>query len=214
MRYLLLLLAGLLTAIPVHASPAMKAEQTLNALSIDRLEWQGASTFNLEIEGWYGTSLNRLMYGIETEQTGNNPPESDFDVGWQSAISPFWDAGAFMRRHDGDDLERTWFGVGLSGMLPYFIHFDGLLMTGEGDLLFDAELKHELPLTTHWTLESRIEIEAISGDKSGFNELSIGLRFGHESPNRLTRYIGVEWHKSPLQNTRRTALVAGISYWY
>ena len=145
---------------------------------------------------------------------GDEDTETAFDLGWQTAISPFWDAKALIRHADEHGTHRTWIGAGLSGTLPYFIHFDSHLMTGEGDALLDIELLHELPINRHWKIESTFELEAIAGDERGIDEVSIGFRIGHESVTRFTKYIGVEWQHSPIEDTRRTAFVAGISYWY
>ncbi len=210
------LLSTLLILLPLTAGAAggMPGMGDIHAVTLKHLEWQGASTYDMEIEGWYGDGLRKVVYKIDAHKVGDEDPESEFDLGWQTAISPFWDAKALVRHSDGHENSRTWVGAGLSGTLPYFIHFDGNLMTGEGDALLDIELLHELPINRHWKIESTFELEAITGDESGIEEVSIGFRIGHESVNRLTKYIGVEWQNSPLEDSSRTALVAGISYWY
>ena len=209
-----LLLIWSLAPASVLAAGGMPGMGDVHAISVKHLEWQGASTYDLEIEGWYGDGLEKIVYAVDAHKEGSEDTGYEFDIGWQKAVSSFWDAKVIARYEDGHDGSRNWVGAGLSGTLPYFIHFDGHLFTGEGDVLLDVELAHELPLNRHWKLETRLELTGIAGDESGFEEISFGLRLGYETVNRLNRYVGVEWQRSPLENTRRTALVAGISYWY
>ena len=181
----------------------------MHATAIEQLEWQGDGRFVWEMEGWSGTSLNRLTYAVESDVRSGHSPEHEFSLGWQKAITAFWDAKTQLRydkAHDGDVLRL---GAGLTGTLPYFVHFDGVVMFGSGDVLLDLELIHELPLNQNWKFESRVDVEVING----LEEASVGVRLQHESANRLTRYVGIEWQRSPLDKAH-TALVAGVSYWY
>ncbi len=214
MRRLIPLLFALCTYETHAAGAGMPGPMKLHAASIEHLEWQGASTFDLEVSGWYGDPLNKFVCMIDAHKSGSEETETEFDLGYQTAVSPFWDARAISRYQDDHDGGRIWIGAGVSGTLPYFVHMDSNLLASEGDALLELELLHKIPLNRHWVLESRFEVTGIAGDDSGIEDLSIGMRIGHESVNRLKRYLGVEWQKSPLENSSRTALIAGISYWY
>ncbi len=196
------------------AGAGMSMPASMHAVFVDHLEWQGASTFEAEIEGWYGDAISKFAYRIETEKAANEHAESVLQLGLRQASSPFWDFGTYLRRSFEDDEHRTWFGAGLSGTAPYFVHMDAMLFTGQGEFLLDLEFKRDLPLSRHWVLDTTLALEAMSGKESGISEIELGLRFRYERPDRFSTYAGLAWETIRREDEQRLSLVVGISYWY
>lgn len=192
----------------------MDSMANVHAIFIDQFEWQGASTFALEAEGWYGDELQKIAYKVEAEKEPDEDTHSELTLGWQTGISAFWDSKLALRHDKSGHDERNWVGGGFSGTAPYFVHVDGMLFTGEGDFLLSLKAEHKIPLTRHWLLKSSLELEAVSGDESGFSEIEAGVRVHYETVKRWTAYTGIEWHSSPLEDESDTAIVLGFSYWY
>ena len=207
-------LLGLLVPLHLLAAGGMPHQAKVHAISIDHLEWQGAGVSVLELDGWYGDGLDKIIYKVNARHTQGNETEREVDLGWQAASSPFMDVKFFARYETEDNESRYWAGGGFTGTLPYFVHVDAVLLFGRGDTLLDVEFEHEIAINRSWYLESKLEFTGITGDKSGIDEISLGVRVGHESVKRFRKYVGVEWQKSPLEGSNRTALVAGLSYWH
>lgn len=177
-------------------------ETTFTGLWVDRFEYVDSHDFDAtEFEGhvWMGDSYNRFLLRSEIELLDDAIETAELDFLHTRAISPFWNIQYGLRREFGEDDERNWASIGLSGLAPYWFEVDASLFFGEnGNTLLDIEAEYDLLLTQRLVMQPRIDVHSYSKDDaemgrgSGLSVVKTGFRLRYEFDRQIAPYLGYE----------------------
>ncbi|HEX6590510.1 MAG TPA: copper resistance protein B [Moraxellaceae bacterium] len=203
-------------------------------LMVDRLEWQDADVHDAAV--WdarlsWGGDFNRLWLSSEGEREGGATGHLKSQLYVSHAFSRWWEATAGLRQDGGEGPGRTWAGVGIQGLAPYFFELSAMAYAGEGGrtaLEFEAE--YELLLSNRLILQPRLELNAYGKDDvekgtgSGLSDAEFGLRLRYEIRREFAPYAGVEWSRKfgdsadlardSGARTGEARAVAGVRLWW
>lgn len=196
-------------------------------LLADRLEWQATDGDPVawDVAAYAGYDVNKL-YLYSEGSTRNDETESENELLYSRAVTPFWDlqAGAEMDTAGSD--RKVWAEVAVQGLAPYFIDTRIRLKIGDEAIGVNFDFEYEALLTQRLILTPRIEMEAYSDDVpelgigSGFSSLALGLRLRYEFVREFAPYVGVEYVNSFGQTAsdyggeEDTRFVAGVRFWF
>jgi len=208
-------------------------EHRFYAIRADNLEHQFATdSLAFELQGWYGTTFNRLAIKLDGEVSDGKLEESQTDLLWSRAVYTFWDAqlGArFDTYAEGES--RQWLALGIQGLAPYWFEVDVTAYLGNsGRTAIAAEAEYELLFTQRLILQSSVGLtaygkdDAINGIGKGLASLNAGMRLRYEFSRQFAPYIGVEWMakygnsadyaRANNEATVTTSVVAGVRFWF
>lgn len=172
---------------------------------LDRFEKQhtdGHDPLAWEVDAWLGRDLNKLWIKSEGDYVDDTTEESELQLLYSRAITPFWDLQAGWRGEFQPDPERHWFALGAHGLAPYWFEIDAALFAGESGRLgarLTADYDHFL--SPHWVLSQELELnfhskdDAERGIGSGLSELELGLRLRYHISREFAPYVGVNWQR-------------------
>lgn len=171
--------------------------------------------FLWDAQAWYGGDTDRFVLKTEGEgEAGGELEEAELQLLYSRAIGPFFDLQAGVRIDPLDDT-RGYAVVGVQGLAPYMIHFDGaLFLSDKGDLTARIEAEYDQKLTQQLILQPRIELEASAQDipgraiGKGLVKIEPGLRLRYEVEREFAPYIGIEY-EAKLGETADIARRAG-----
>ncbi len=208
-------------------------EATFTGLWVDRFEYAESHDDDAtEFEGhaWIGDSYNRVLLRSEVEIVNDSLESAELDLLHRRAISPFWNVQFGARREFGEDVDRNWLSIGLSGLAPYWFEVDASLFVGEeGNSLLDIEAEYDLLLTQRLVVQPRLDVHSYgktdveAGHGSGLSRVIAGFRMRYEFSRQITPYIGVErvmkFGKTadllPFgEDSKDTHWIAGLRFWY
>lgn len=199
----------------------------------DRVEYDADSkTAAFDLQGWYGTTYNRLVVKLEGEVEEGTLKESETDVLWGRALNAYFDTQlgvSFDQNDEGED--RQWLAFGIKGLAPYWFELDATAYLGErGRSALSVEAEYELLFTQRLVLQPRAELALYGKDDpanrrgSGLSTAALGLRLRYEFSRQFAPYLGLEWTGSfgktadflradgaPVRDTR---LMAGVRFWF
>jgi copper resistance protein B len=182
-----------------------------------------------ELKAWIGKDFNKLQLQSEGEiQDGEL--EAHTELYWAHAVTAYWDTLLGVR-FDSGDHERTWLGLGVQGLAPYWIDTSAKAFVDDaGRIAANLEFKYELMFTQDLELEPKLKAkffsseEAELGEGAGLAELKAGLRLKYHIQPELAPYVGVEWQglfgdtrdlaDAAGRATSDTRWVVGVSVWY
>ena len=147
------------------------------------------------------------------------------------ALDSYWDGHLGLRHDTGSGPDRTWLGLGVQGLAPYWFELDASVYVGSaGRSALVLEAEYELLLTQRLVLEPRAELavhgkaDRANGVGSGLSEGAFGLRLRYEITRQFAPYIGIEWHRKFGQSAafarddgeaaRETRTMAGVRFWF
>lgn len=208
-------------------------EAVFTGLWVDRFEYAESHDVDAtEFEGhaWIGNSYNRVLLRSEVEIVNDSLESAELDLLHRRAISPFWNLQFGARREFGEDVDRNWLSIGLSGLAPYWFEVDASLFVGEkGNSLLDIEAEYDLLLTQRLVVQPRLDIHSYgktdveAGHGSGLSRVIAGFRMRYEFSRQITPYIGVErvmkFGKTadllPFgEDSKDTHWIAGLRFWF
>lgn len=208
-------------------------EHRFQAVLVDRLEYDADSENGVfDIQGWYGTTFNRLAVKLEGDVADGRLEESQTDVLWSRALNAYFDTQLGIRLDQYDEgANRQWLAFGLQGLAPYWFELDMTAYLGEsGRTALALEAEYEFLLTQRLILQPRAELTLYGKDDvdnglgSGVSESALGLRLRYEFSRQFAPYIGIEWTNkfgdtadfARAANTpvRDTLYVVGLRLWF
>ena len=220
-------------AFPVLDLPHEHGSGLYGKLLFDRLEaWQTESDTGMawNVQGWYGSDLNRAWLRSEGESWSQEPTAADLELLYGRSISAWWDAVAGVRHDFGPGGSQDFFAVGLIGVTPYKFEFDATAYFGSGQNALRLELEYETLFSARWILQSSIEAGFYSADDAGrgigqgLNTVEAGFRLRYEIVRRFAPYAGVVWEQAFGQaadyrqedgeNAGGVRWVAGFRMWF
>lgn len=165
----------------------------------ERLEYDAdndVTTFDLQ--GWYGTTYDRLVIKLEGDAVDGRLAESQTDLLWGHALNAYFDTQLGVRLDQYDEgTGREWLAFGIQGLAPYWFELD-LTAYGKDD--------------------------AVNGLGSGLSDVALGLRLRYEFSRQFAPYVGIEWNgtfgatadqaRANGDATKDTRYVAGIRFWF
>lgn len=170
---------------------------------LDRLEWQendddGALAWEGNVS--WGSELKRLWFSSEGEREEGRVAHLDNRLYGSHAFARWWEATVGVRQLGGEGPDRTFAGVGLQGLAPYFFELDASLWLGEsGRTAFALEAEYEWLLSSRLIVQPRLEMNAWGKDDiekgigKGLSDAELGFRLRYEVRRELAPYLGVEW---------------------
>ncbi len=182
-----------------------------------------------EGQAWYGGDINKLWLKAHGayETTEHAWEDLELQMLYSRAVRPFWDAQIGVRADVGPDPKREYLTLGLQGLAPYWFEVDAnLFVSTQGDVSARLEAEYDLRLTRSVVLQPRVEINAAFSDDtdigiaSGFTTAEVGLRLWYEITPQIAPYFGVTWERAfagtadLAEDDERTALVAGLRFWF
>ena len=224
----LLLATGLASLFLTSSFAAGEGDIFRSSLVVDQLEYQfsdeKATTWNAY--GYAGYDIDKVYIYTEGEKPKNNSAQSENQLLYSRAISPYWDVQVGMGYDKNGDFDQTWAVLGVQGLAPYFFETKASILIGDdGNIGLRAEAEYDALLTQKLILSPSIALSAYSksnqemGLGSGFSNITLGTRLRYEFTREFAPYFGVEWNKN-LGNTNDISslndvyAVAGVKFWF
>lgn len=199
-----------------------------SSLLVDQLEYQYSDTKTLswDITAYTGYDLNKIYIYSEGEKAKSESHESENQLVFSKAISPYWDIQAGIGYDKNEESNQKWGVIAAQGLAPYFFETRASLLLGDdGNIGLRAEAEYEALLTQKLILSPSIGIAAYTknneemGIGSGFSNITLGTRLRYEFKREFAPYIGVEWSKNLGNTNDMSALdevyaTAGVRFWF
>jgi copper resistance protein B len=224
-------------ALPGPRQLKMADEHAFWTVLFDRFEYADSlskgvgNATQYDMQGWYGSSYDRLVVKSEGEIVDNKLEGSENQILWGHAISTFWDTQVGVRFDTSEGPSRQWLSFGLQGLAPYWFEVSASLALGaEGRSVVDLAAEYELLITQRLVLQPRVVMSAYGKDDpengvgKGLSLLTAGLRLRYEFTRQFAPYVGVEWtgqygntadfSQLDGRTTTQTQWVAGIRFWF
>lgn len=208
-------------------------EHRFQAVLGDRVEYDVDSKMAIyDLQGWYGTTYNRLVIKLEGEISDGDLVENETDVAWSRAWTEYFDTQLGLRFNQHDEGEdRHWLAFGVQGLAPYWFELDMTAYVGEeGRSALSFEAEYELLFTQRLILQPRAELTFYGKSDianrlgSGLSDAALGLRLHYEISRQFSPYLGVEWAGDFGQTAdfsiadnvavHDTRIVAGVRFWF
>ncbi len=193
----------------------------------------GEDPFNnaqrMTFEGLYGGDYNKLeLYSDDAEMSKGKIENADVDVFYWHMISQFWaikgGANYFYRPARNPYWQP---GIGIEGLMPYFIDTDFRTYYHEGSVKFDAELSRDTQITNNFFIRLGIRsifaTQTIRTDEigSGLNQMRYIVRPYYRLTPGLNIFTEFEYEQdygalknirhSAWESTRESTLTFGLS---
>ena len=171
----------------------------------NRLEYnEGSNSTVFDLQGWYGTTYDRLVIKAEGDIANGQLEEMQTDLLWGHAFNAYFDTQLGLRLDQYDKgTDRQWLAFGVQGLAPYWFELDVTAYLGDnGRTALAIEAEYELLLTQKLILQPRAALSLYGENDpdnslgSGLSDISIGLRLRYEISRQFAPYIGVEWSDS------------------
>lgn len=204
-------------------------------ITLDLAEVQirdGKDGYRWEGEAWFGGDIDRLKLKYEGEgDFGGGLEHAEVQASWSRAIDPWWEVSAGIRHDITPNPSRTYAGIGIEGVAPYWFHLEGsAFVSNKGDVHLRAEGSYDQRITQRLILQPRFEANLAAQDVpelgigSGLSDAELGLRLRYEIVPEFAPYLGVEYGRKVGDTARfaraagegvgGTSLVAGIRVWF
>ncbi|NTZ41720.1 copper resistance protein B [Altererythrobacter sp. SALINAS58] len=207
---------------------------TMFWLQGDRVEYrarQGRDGYLWDVQGYYGSDLDKLWFKSEGEGAfGEEIESAEVQALWSHAISPWFDLQTGLRQ-DLAPIDRTYAVIGVQGLAPYLFELDAAaFLSGRGDLTGRVEAELDQRITQRLSLQPRAELELAAQDVpelgigAGLDSAELGLRLRYEIAREFAPYVGVEqeWKLGRSADYARqegedrsvTSMVVGVRFWF
>ena len=210
----------------------MDDRKRFGMVALDRLEWRDSdpSSFEWDVDAWYGGDFNKLW--VETEgEYADGEEEARVEVAWDRIVSAWWSTRLGARWDVGDAPSQGWVAFGVAGLAPGFVELEAMAYVGDGGrTAMRLSTEYDLLLTQRLVLQPALEINAYGEDDperligAGLSDLELGLRLRYEIRREFAPYVGVNWTKrfgdsagfarDVGEDPDEFSLVAGVRAWF
>ncbi|MBS0568971.1 MAG: copper resistance protein B [Proteobacteria bacterium] len=207
---------------------------TLGMLMIDQLEYANGddgSGQRWEMQGWYGTDLDKLWLRSEGERSGGRTGDADLEAFWSHAVAAYWDTQVGVRHDFGEGPTRDWAAFGIQGLAPYFFETQATFYVGpSGRTAARLRTEYDVLFTQRLILQPELEVnfygraDPARDIGSGLSDARFGLRLRYEVRRQFAPYVGVVWTRrfgqtADLVHAENVAVsdrqwVAGVRIWF
>ena len=201
---------------------------------LDQLEWRGAQEGGAgawDVEGWYGSDYNKLWIKTEGERLAGGTRDASSEFLFDRVIARWWDAQVGIRQDFGKGPPRTWLGLGVQGLAPYWLDVEATLYLGDGGrTAARVKADYDLLLTQRLILQPYAEANLYGKADprrqigSGLSDMELSLRLRYEVRRELAPYLGVGWFKrfagtaglarAAGEGSDEVELIAGLHVWF
>jgi copper resistance protein B len=198
----------------------------------DQLEWRTGrdQVGEWEALGWVGRDIDRIWFRSEGTGQRDGVHHGEAHVFYGRAVRRWWDVLAGVRHDFGEGPNRTWAGVGVQGLAPYWFEVHATAWIGEsGRTHVRLETEYEFLLTNRLILKPLVEIDVhgksdvARGIGAGLSSVDTGLRLRYEFRREFAPYVGVTWDRKFLgtadlarragERTSGARLAVGLRLW-
>lgn len=201
-------------------------------LQADRFEYaESAGAAVWDLQGWIGDDYHKIWAKAEGEHADGSAEESEIQLLYSRAWTPFFDWQAGIRYDLDPTPSRAQLVLGLQGLAPQWFEIDAALFLSEdGDLSARLEAEYDLLLTQRLVLQPRFELTASAVDVpelgigSGISSAEIGLRLRYEWHRKFAPYLGInltrvygdtaDFVTASGGDDSDTSVVLGVRLWY
>lgn len=190
----------------------------------------GDEGYRWNIEGRYGSDINRFAFKSEGEAPGGEVESAEIQGLYSRAVGRYTDLQAGVR-YDFEPNGVTYATVGVETLFPYWFDVEGALFLSEhGDTLARLEGNYDFQFTQRLILQPWVELTFAAQDVpesnigSGFSTGEIGLRLRYDIRREFSPYIGVNFEKRFGQTADfarasggevdETSVVIGLRAWF
>ncbi|MDB6087367.1 MAG: putative copper resistance protein [Gammaproteobacteria bacterium] len=217
----------------VEMASMMQMDDThrFGKVMLDRLEWRNPGEGAWDAQGWYGGDYNKLWLKTEGERGNGITRDARAELLVDRVVARWWSAQAGIRRDFGQGPARTWLGVGLQGLAPYWLDVEATLYAGEhGRTAARLKADYDLLLTQRLVLQPYAEANLYGkADRqrligSGLSDLELSLRLRYEIRRELAPYLGMVWSRrfggtaalvrAAGESSADVRFVAGLRIWF
>mgnify|MGYP005996780235 CR=1 FL=1 len=186
----ILLITGLASILLTSSFAAGGGDIFRSSLVVDQLEYQvsdeKATTWNAY--GYAGYDINKVYIYTEGEKPKNESAQSENQLLYSRAISPYWDAQVGMGYDKNEGSHQTWGVLGVQGLAPYFFETKASLLIGDdGNIGLRAEAEYDALLTQKLILSPSIALSAYSSKALFSLSLLCNTRWKQGSLERVSR---------------------------
>ena len=224
----LLLATALIVGLVQQSFAAGGGDIFRSSIMIDNLEYQfnDEKALSWDTFIYAGYDLNKVYLYSEGEKPKNSKVQSENQLVYSRAISPYWDIQAGIGYDKSESADQTWAVLGVQGLAPYFFETRAVIMLADdGNIGLRTEAEYEALLTQKLILTPSVALDAYTknnyemGIGSGLSNLTLGARLRYEIKREFAPYIGVEWNKNlgntdKLNPSNETYMVAGLRIWF
>ncbi len=224
----LLLATALIVGLVQQSFAAGGGDIFRSSITIDNLEYQfnDEKALSWDTFIYAGYDLNKVYLYSEGEKPKNSKVQSENQLVYSRAISPYWDIQAGIGYDKSENADQTWAVLGVQGLAPYFFETRAVIMLADdGNIGLRTEAEYEALLTQKLILTPSVTLDAYTKDNyemgigSGLSNLTLGARLRYEIKREFAPYIGVEWNKNlgntdKLNPSNETYMVAGLRVWF
>ena len=185
-----------------------------------------ASAFAWNLDGWVGRDLHKLHFRSEGSREAGRTGDSNLELLYGHAISPWWDAVVGLRHEFRPAHSRSYLAVGVQGLAPYQFELHATAYIGEsGHAFAKFSGEYEVLFTDKFILTPELGVTVNGktnperGLASGETALHAGLRLRYEFRPDIAPYIGYEHERSILRKGDSPQhgggeWMAGIRFWF
>lgn len=186
----------------MHAAAAHMASAPFTLLQLERLEWAPrADSLAWQARASWGSSLNRLVLESEGEHEAGDSAHK-LQLYGSHALSRWWALRANLRQDTGPGPARYWAGLGVSGLLPFWLDTELNIYAGaDGRTALSLEMEYDARLTQRLLLQPRLALMSYgkadpeTGHDQGLDETELGLRLRYEIRREIAPYLGLLWQR-------------------
>lgn len=200
---------------------------------VDRLEWTpstAASGFAVDVDGWVGGDINRLWFRSHAA-ADDSRRAGRAEVFYGRAVARWWDVVAGVAQDVGGGPARTWAGVGVQGLAPFWFDVRAMAYVGAaGRVHVQLDADYDLLITNRLVLQPSASVDLRAGGDpdrrtgAGWHRVEAGARLRYELRRELAPYVGVAWQRA-LGSTAAierdaggavsdTRVVVGVRVWF
>lgn len=231
--------AAVIMFVLASASLASAAEMdnlVLSHVVVERLEYRVQDGHDVGfVEGALvvGNDDHKVVLGIEAERDldGGAFESTEVHVLYRRPVSDFFDVQGGIRHDLAPDPETTHLAVGLTGLLPQWVEFEGYAyVSDDGYVSVRLEAETEIFLTRHVFAQPLVEIDLNASENAareigaGFSKVEAGLRIHYVMSDGLRPYIGINYEaelgetadfaRASGEDPDATSFVAGVRFAY
>jgi len=176
----------------------------VSRVQADLLEWApDGNGYGWNVEGWYGSDLNRFAFKTEGEgQSGEGVEAAEVQLLYSRAVARYIDAQVGVR-YDLEPRSRAYAVLAVDAMFPYWFEAEGsLFLSPKGELLARIEGSYDFRLTQRVVLQPRAEVEFSAQNiprseiGSGLPMGDLGLRIRYEILREFAPYLGIDYERA------------------
>lgn len=156
-----------------------------------------------DVNAYVGYDIDKIYLYSEGEKPKNGNAESENQLVYSRAITPFWDIQFGIDYDKTPESDKTWAVIAMQGLAPYFFETRAvILLADDGNIGFRFEAEYEALLTQKLILSPSLSTELYTKDAAniergeGLSNISIGARLRYEFVREFAPYIGIERSKN------------------